>query len=248
MIKVREEAADIYSEVEDSRDFFENGYSHSSTILAFGLNDLQMDILDETIKTLKTFDKVFSNDKKIRIYETDEVTDIYAIPYFMAFINGEYISTKDLEGLIGFWRECAEPLPEDLINNGYQDSSSPLVYLYNCQPHINERIPGLHLDKEFFTDREKLRLTILSELKNNEGKGTAGESSIRITRVLRMYKCLLDEGRLTKQMADKLSYPEVVSQRMFYKDLALINDIEGGRIAFDRKIKAYVLKDGLIEK
>ena len=58
-----------------------------------------------------------------------------------------------------------------------------------------------------------------------------------------MYKCLLQEGKLTKQRVDELTYPDVVGKRMFYRDIAIINSIEDGKLVFDHTLKAYVLKD-----
>jgi len=232
--------------VEDfnKEDILKYGYSYYSTVMAFGLNESQMTMLKECVNNFNTYDKVAKMKKEIRIYVTDEVTDIYAIPYFIAFINSEFISEEEMQGLMDFWRESAEPLQAELLNEGYleTDFANSINYLFNCGISITSKIQGVNINKDIFSNKERLRLTILSEIKNNEGLGRASESSIRIWRVLLMYKCLLREGSLTKRRIDEICYPDVVSKRMFYKDIRLISDIEDGKVVFDRNRKAYVLK------
>lgn len=180
-------------------------------------------------------------------YVTDDVSDIYAVPYFIAFINKNALTEEDLQMLIGFWQECAEPLPAALLEEGYKetDFSDPVYYLFNCGKTILPKIRGIHqFAGEMVFERDQLYLNILSEIKNNEGLGRrASESSIRIYRLLLMYKCLLQEGKLTKQRADELTYPDVVGKRMFYRDIAIINSIEDGKVVFDHALKAYVIRD-----
>lgn len=221
--------------------------SFYSTILAFGLSEQQINMLHDIVKNRKTYDQVIKREKEIRVYVTDEVSDIYGIPYFMAFININVITEEDLEMLIGFWQECAEPLPAALLEEGYKetDFNDPVYYLFNCGKTILPKIRSVHqFAGEMVFDRDQLYLNILSEIKNNEGLGRrASESSIRIYRVLLMYKCLLQEGKLTKQRADELTYPDVVGKRMFSRDIAIINSIEDGKVVFDHTLKAYVLRD-----
>lgn len=222
-------------------------YSYYSTILAFGLSESQIDMLHDIVKNRKTYDQVVHREKEIKIYFTDDVSDIYAVPYFIAFINKNALKEEDLQMLIGFWQECAEPLPAALLEEGYNetDFSDPVYYLFNCGKTILPKIRGIHqFAGEMVFDRDQLYLNILSEIKNNEGLGRrASESSIRIYRLLLMYKCLLQEGKLTKQRADELTYPDVVGKRMFYRDIAIINSIEDGKVVFDHTLKAYVIRD-----
>lgn len=222
-------------------------YSYYSTILAFGLNEIQINMLHTIVKNKKTYDKVVHREKEIKIYVADDITEIYAIPYFMAFINKNALTEEDLQDLIGLWQECAEPLPAALLEEGYKetDFSDSVYYLFNCGKIVLPKIRGVYqFAGETVFDRDQLYLNILSEIKNNEGLGRrASESSIRIYRVLLMYKCLLQEGKLTKQRVDELTYPDVVGKRMFYRDIAIINSIEDGKVVFDNTLKAYVLRD-----
>jgi hypothetical protein len=224
-----------------------NGYSFKSTVLAFGLSDWQINMLQAAVKKRKTCGQVVDMEKEIKIFATDEVTDVYAIPYFMAFINRNALNDEDMQALVDYWRECAEPLPTALLAEGYQDAefTNPVIYLFNCNNTIVPKLPGIHqFEGETVFNHDQLYLNLLSEIKNNEGQGRkASESSIRIYRVLLMYKCLLREGKLTKQRSDELTYPDVVSKRMFYRDIGIINDIEDGKVVFDRVSKAYVLQD-----
>ena len=168
------------------------------------------------------------------------------IPYFIAFINKNALTDDEIEDVIGYWQECAEPLPAALQAAGYQESDfrNPAVYIFNCGNTVVPKMSGIHqFAGEAVFDRDQLYLNVLSEIKNIEGLGRkASESSIRIYRVLKMYKCLLREGKLTKQRADELAYPDMVSKRMFYRDMGIINNIEDGKVVFDRSLKAYVLQ------
>lgn len=223
-----------------------NGYSYYSTVLAFGLSDSQINILQDIVKKGKIYDQVLKRDKEIRIFPTHEAADIYGIPYFIAFINCNALTEEELRVVIGYWLECAEPLSAALLAEGYKETDfiNPAIYLFNCGRSIVPKIPGIHpFTGEVVFDRDHLYLNILSEIKNNQGLGRkASGSSIRIYRVLQMYKCMLREGKLTKQRADELAYPDTVSKRMFYRDIGIINDIEDGKVVFDRVLKAYVLQ------
>lgn len=57
-----------------------------------------------------------------------------------------------------------------------------------------------------------------------------------------MYKCLMKGEVLTKERLDEMLYPDTISKRMFYRDLRIINEIEEGKVVFDKKLKGYVLK------
>jgi hypothetical protein len=232
--------------MENEREQYINMYSYYSTVLAYGLSEAQINMLQTISKNIKTYDQVVRKEKEIRIFATDEVADIYAIPFFMAFINKNDLTEEDLRCLIGYWQECAEPLPVAVLADGYQETDfrNPIIYLFNCDNIIGLKLPGLHQFKgEDVFEIDQLYLNILSEIKNNEGLGRkACESSIRIYRVLQMYKCLIREGKLTKQRLDELTYPDAVSKRMFYRDMKIINDIEEEKVVFDRILKAYVFK------
>jgi hypothetical protein len=223
------------------------GYSYMSTILAFGLNSSQLKMLKDIVKNKTTFDPVANRENRIRIFATDEVTDIYATPFFMAFINGRTIAEDDKKFLMDYWRDCTEPIPVELREKGYSeaDFQNPLIYLFDFKSPIESGIPGVHqLKEDVVFDKNSLYLDILSEIKNNEGLGRkASESSIRIYRVLLMYKCLLKEGKLTKKRSDELTFPDVVSKRMFYRDIKVINEIENGKVVYDRNLNAYIIKD-----
>ncbi len=221
-------------------------FTYYSTILAFGLNEQEVARLKQCIKNIKTFDKILKRDVKIKIYSTDEIIDIYAIPHLMAFINFTSIKNEDRQELFEFWKECEEPLPPELAEHEYdlRDLKNPITYILNYHEKPEYNIQGIYFNDNILYDSEKLRLTILSAVKDNEGIGRrACESSIRLRRVLLMYKCLLQEKFLTKQKVDEMCYPDIVSKRMFYRDISIINEIEDGKVIFDRKLKGYILRE-----
>lgn len=218
----------------------EQGYRFESTILAFGLNERELAILYECVKNKITSNKN-GKQKMIRIYNTDEITDIYAIPNFLAFINMKKLNKEEQVELFEYWKECKEPLPSELQDLNQQDLDFN-IYIFNCHDDIDYEIVGIYEDEMIFQNTEKLKLNILSIMKDNEGVGrNASESSIRIYRVLNMYKCLLKEGKISKERVDQLCYPDVISKRMFYRDIQILKEIEDGNLYYDRKRKSYFL-------
>lgn len=223
---------------------FENAYSFYSTILLFGFNNNEKEILEECLKSMSAQDKIKKGKRKIKIYDTNEITDIYGIPYFIAFINFETISEGDKDSLIEFFNELEEPIPNEFIDDSIKedDLKNSVIYAINFKKSNNVRIPVcMKLKDNIFDNKENLRLTVLSEIKDLEGAGVASTNSNRIYRVLLMYKCLVNEGSLTKQRVDELLYPDNVSTRMFYKDMSIINQIEDGNLVYDRRLKVYKL-------
>lgn len=223
--------------------FFEsiadNAYSFYSTILLYGFNENERDLLEESLKGITTFDSIKKRKCEIQILDTERITDIYAIPYFLAFINFKCMPNEDIDGVIEFFSEIESSgeLGEDSFG------PNPIVYAVNCVRNIDENItPKFKFNDNIFSDKEKLRLIILSEVKDLEGKGVASVNSNRIYRVLTLYKYLRDEGSISKKVADKILYPDEVSLRMFYKDMSVIKFIEEGNLIFDRKMKVYRLQ------
>ena len=221
-------------------------YSYYSTILIFGLSEAETEILKKCLNNIQVHDKLVHKKTRIKLFEADVVSDIYAIPHFMAFINSACLDDEELETLLQFYMEWIEPLPPELAQlEGMSEDNIkiPTTFILNCGDVPEYSIPGIYFNKDIFNNQEKLRLTILSEVKNIEGKGRkACESSIRLRRVLLMYKCLLQRGVLTKQKADEMFYPDIVSKRMFYRDIQIINEIENNKVIYDRNLKGYVLR------
>lgn len=223
--------------------FLGTGYSFYSTILGFGLTEQQIALLEDCVRNKRTLDKVASREKPIRIYATDEITDIYAIPFFLAIINFEAIEVEEKHELFAFWEECCEPYPPEMKDN-CENNQKFVIYAFNIDGEHRNTSPNIHFVGDVFSNTDKLKLDILSMIKDNEGVGRkACQTSIRIYRVLSMYKCLLDEKILTKAMTDKICYPDQVSKRTFYKDIQIIKEIEDDRLIYDKSLKGYVLKE-----
>lgn len=222
----------------------ETAYSFYSTILLFGFSEYELEMLEECVNKMVTLDKIKIRKSKIQICDTDEITDIYAIPYFMAFVNFKNISEDDMMSIFEFFNEYEAPLPNEIIEEGYTEDDfgpSPIIYAINYEKVIYEKIPKCIKFNNLFENKEKLRLAMLSEIKDLEGVGVASTNSNRIYRVLKMYRYLVNEGILNKKTVDNLLYPDEVSERMFYKDMSIIRLIEDGNLKYDRKLKQYKL-------
>lgn len=220
-------------------------YSYYSTILAYDLNEQELITLNKCIENMRVYDKLKGKETKIKLYFTDVVEDIFVIPHFLAFINFAAVDHKDKQMLFRFWKECEEPLPPELaeFEDELKDLKNPTIYILNSSEVPEYNIQNIYFKDNIFSDREKLRLAILSVIKDNEGIGRrACENSIRLRRVLLMYKWLLKGEILTKERLDEMLYPDIISKRMFYRDLGIINEIEEGKVVFDKKLKGYVLK------
>lgn len=220
-------------------------YSYYSTILAYGLNEQELITLNKCIENLSVYDKLKGKETKIKLYFADVLEDIFGIPHFLAFINFAVIDHEDKYKLFQFWKECEEPLPPELaeFEDELKDLKNPTTYIINSSEVPDYSIQNIYFKENIFSDPEKLRLTILSVIKDNEGVGRrACESSIRLRRVLLMYKYLLKGEVLTKERLDEMLYPDTISKRMFYRDLRIINEIEEGKVVFDKNLKGYVLK------
>jgi len=161
----------------------------------------------------------------------------------LAFINFDTINAEDEKDLFDYWKECSVPYPLEM---GEPDGNTQegVIYTLNSNDTRKNILPNIHSAGHIFKDIEKLKLNILSIIKDNAGVGrNMCETSIRIYRVLSMYKCLLSKKILTKAMTDEICYPDQISQRTFYKDIRIIKEIENDRLIYDKSLKGYVLKE-----
>lgn len=219
-------------------------YSFYSTILLFGFGEYEREVLASCVKNMALFDRLKGRNAKIQIYDTDQITDIYGIPYFMAFINFKNVSLEDKGSIFEFFDENEEPISDELIDEGFtqDDFATPTIYVSNCKDEAYKKIPHcVRLKDNMFENKENLRLSILSCMKDIEGLGTASTNSIRIYRVLLEYKCLMHGGVLTREKLSNLVYPDTISKSMYYRDMSIIKEIEYGNIVYDRNLKGYKL-------
>ena len=123
-----------------------------------------------------------------------------------------------------------------------EDFVAPIVYPLNLEIADRQLPKSFQVKANLFNDTAVLRLNLLSIFKDQEGLGTASTNSIRLYRVLQMYKILKDIGQLTKEDVDAFLYPDGLSESMFYRDVSVIREIEEGNLIYDRKTKVYRLK------
>lgn len=218
-----------------------NQLGHRNTILAYCLENDKIALLRNIVKG-----KIV-NGRKLKVYATDDFTDLYAIPHFIAFINFAGVSEEDQNNYWSNWWESSEPLPDDFDEEIYTESKDlvqSLTYVFNCRPPDIEN-SRLFLNTDIFNHHTQLRLTIMQEMKNKQGRGTANENSERIRRVLYMYDMLVYRGWITKQELDHewvevRGYDEV-TDRTFKRDMRIIKEMNP-YVRYNRQNKRYELQ------
>jgi len=225
-----------------SRDGFNlpmrDGLSSKDTILTYKLEEWQLNLLCESIKAKQI------NGRTLKIFVTDDFTDIYVIPHFIAFLNFRSVRGEEKQGFFDFWHECLRPpSPEEKLLLGDEklrmDLTMPPTYILNCHfPNI-DKMPYLYVNSDIFADKNTLRLALLQEIKNLESKGKASQNSIRLRRVLKTYILLIYRGWITKKELDKREDP--ISIRMFQKDMKIIKEIDPN-VEYESAKRRYVLR------
>lgn len=200
----------------------EDGLSCKDTILAYCLPDWQVKML------IEIGNRVSKGKLKLCVSET--FTDLYVIPHFLAFVNFADVDPETQSEYEAFLKECTEPFEFD----GQKISGVPLTYIFNSDLQ-QEKIPKVMVNRQIFSETEKLRLTLLQEIKNVEGKGKACENSMRIERVLDIYERLLCNGAAAK--GDVLSNRE---RHMFKRDIQSIQTFDPA-VRYDAGQKEYIL-------
>ncbi len=218
-----------------------NRLGFRNTILAYCLENDQIARLRTIVKgkTVKGYNLI--------VYATDVFTDLYAIPHFIAFINFKGVSEEDQDNYWSYWKECSQPLPDDLDEETFADLKDlvqPLTYIFNCRAADIKNDSRLFLNTDILNHPRQLRLTILQEMKNKQGRGKANENSERIRRVLYIYHLLVNKGWITKQefdhsWVDVHGYDEV-SDRTFKRDIGVIIEMNP-HVRYNRQNKRYEL-------
>ena len=78
-------------------------------------------------------------------------------------------------------------MPDDLDEEIYaelKDLVQPLTYIFNCRAADIKNDRRLFLNTDILNHPRQLRLTIIQEMKDAQGMGTANENSERIRRAL----------------------------------------------------------------
>lgn len=225
------------------------GYAEYSTIILYGLENNEKLIVKEIVSNMRVYDCDEKNKRKISILDTNDVTDIIAIPNILSIINFDKLSDEDKKLILEYYTESEKPFSNEEIVLGFiDDNFKSVVYCINYKDN-NHDIPHCFIMKnKSFENKENLRLSIISTIKDYQGKGTASINSNRIYRVLMMYQYLIKNGRLSKEIVDELIYPEQISTSMFSRDISVIRSIENEKFIYDRNIKEYLIINKLKEK
>ena len=227
----------MFEKIEDLR----YGMSRKERILTYGLEKWQLDLLSEVVKVKKI------KDRELMIFVSEEFTDIFAIPHFMAFLNFTNVQEDDRQTFLSYWMECTDQEISEEFSHGL-DTRMPLTYILNHGSNEIIKTPNLFFENRIFEDKSKLRLCVLQEIKNLEGKGRmANENhSEKLERVLVMYHYLVYHGWLTREKADQLFIDnyrlrdDLMSLRMFQRDMQVIREIDQN-VRFDKDSKMYIL-------
>jgi hypothetical protein len=69
-------------------------YTVYDTVICYGLEQEEIECVKQIVEK-----------HKLKIYDTDCVTDLIALPWLVAIVNPEEISSEELKGLLGFLDE-----------------------------------------------------------------------------------------------------------------------------------------------
>lgn len=230
--------------IEQSKDFFTNRkLSFYSTILMYGFHIDETQFVEDVARKITVVDRHL-NKKTVEVFSTDNFTDLFGVPYFLGIVNFNILSTEEIHEFSDYLHEIEEPLPDNFdeeLNKELEFQVNSKVIAVGCSLDTKTLPESIRIENSIFKDSEALKLYILSLTKDIEGKGQACSNSIRIYRVLRMYKFLIENKYITKAVCDELFYPDNVSISMFLKDMSILKEIEYGKLAYDRANKKYIL-------
>lgn len=224
--------------------YFENekdGYSCKDTILTYNLEEWQLDLLKEVVKVKKI------KGSQLKLFLAKDMIDYTDTSHFIAFLNFTNTSDEDKQR---FFDSCIKSVTEiksideddnkeqELIKKSNNSRMKP-TYILNFSNDKLSKIPYLYINSKIFEDKEKLRLTILHEIKEIE-KVKSGENefdygwlsdkgkSMKQRRLLLIYRHLLFKGWINKEQVDKLCRThrlDLISSRSFLRDLETIRSI-----------------------
>lgn len=119
-----------------------NTYSFYSTILIYGFTEHEEKVLNECVNNMIMQDKIKKVNTAIKVYATDEITDIYRVPYFIAIINFKNMSIEEIDSIFEFFNECEEPLPMEFMNEfSADDFANPEIFVLNYKEYTNVKVP-----------------------------------------------------------------------------------------------------------
>ena len=188
-------------------------------ILTYQLEQAQIDLLRNTLQLLK-FPSV--------IVFAKDLNSIFTVSHFMAFLS--FASQDEAQEQVFFTelqKQAQKSLPEQPDKR-----KIPLTFILNCKT-ISDKRPYIFVNRDIFADKEKLRLTLLQEIKAVEVNKPSEPVSRRLVRILWMYHDLLYDGCLT--------HNSNLSNRRFYQDMAIIKTLVPD-VTYDKNQEKYTAK------
>lgn len=195
--------------------FLENE-KNKNIILTYQLEQAQLDVLYHMLKALNFHGTLAS------IKEPERVL---AIPHLMAFLNFASLDEAQEQAFLTKLQMQAEKR----LSEQPGKRKMPLTYILHCKT-VTAKIPNIFVNKDVFGDNEKLRLMLLQNIKEKEGKKEKEPISDRLIRLLQMYNNILYYGSLMP------CYD--ISSRRFYQDMAIIKMLVPD-IQYDKRQKQY---------
>lgn len=196
--------------------FLENEKS-KNIILTYQLEKSEIEVLQHTLQTLGFCGTLAS---------VKEPGRLFSIPHLMAFLNFASLDEgREQAFLTKLQTKAQKSLPEQ---SGKR--KMPLTYILNCKT-LSGKIPHIFVNRDIFADKEKLRLTLLQEIKAVEINKPNQLVSERLTRILWMYRDLLYDGYL--------KHDSNLSNRRFYQDVGIIKKLIPD-IKYDRIQGKYI--------
>lgn len=195
--------------------------TEKKVILTYHLEEAQTALLQKTLQSLKS---------PAVIASAEDIESVFAFTPFMAFINFTSLGEAEEQAFFAAWQKQAQ---KSLLQQ-LGKRKMPLTYILNCKT-VSDKVPHLFVNRDIFADQDKLRLTLLQEIKAVEVNKPSEPYSDRLKRILRMYCKLLYEGCL--------KHDSVLSKRRFYQDMSIIKllipDVKYDRIQ-DKYITQYL--------
>ncbi len=126
--------------------------AHDDTVLAYGIGEDREEELRAMLSGLN-----------VKLYFTDELTDIYGIPYFFAIINPTEIVQDEFAGFFEFWS---------------YDPDLKILFTEPLPPNLSAPKVKYKVEAESLSDLAKLRLDVIKP-DQDSGEQTAYSGKVQ---------------------------------------------------------------------
>ena len=185
--------------------------------MTYQLEQEQLDTLCHILKAMKF---------QCKLGSIKEPESVLRIPHRMAFLNFALLDEAQEQAFLTKLQMQAEKrLPERPSKR-----KMPLTCVLHCKT-ITAKTPNIFVNKDIFGDNEMLRLILLQNIKDKEGKKLKEPVSDRLIRLLEMYHNVFYYFSLTPRSD--------ISSRRFYQDMAIIKMLVPD-VQYDKRQGKYI--------